>query len=135
MEYLMNFYDFFIVFVYFKKYTIKSVCVSVRPSVRPAVRPSVYTITLENMNRFWWNFLHRLISWISRSSSKMSMIGSAVFELYQKQNFLKKNPWGGPQAKILTKLFSRFSICERCFLIELLILRYFPKGCLLFFSL
>ena len=38
------------------------------------VRPVVYTITLHNYIRLNWNFLHRIVSSISRSSSKMRRV-------------------------------------------------------------
>ena len=73
-----------ILFVYSKsEYTLESVSVSVRPSVRP----SVYTITFERRVRSRWNFLHSSGSLMSRSSSKMSLIGWALPELLQKYWF------------------------------------------------
>ena len=55
---------------------LKSVCVS--------VRSSVYKITLHNYNRLSWNFVHRIVSSISRSSSKMRMIRQEMAELLKK---------------------------------------------------
>ncbi len=46
--------------------------------------PAVYTITLQRLIRLWWNFLHRTVLTISRSSSEMRTIGPHLPELYQK---------------------------------------------------
>jgi hypothetical protein len=63
-------------FVYSKsEYTLESVSVS--------VRPSVYTITFERIVRLSWNFLHSIIPWISRSSSKMGMIRQGFTDFQQ----------------------------------------------------
>jgi hypothetical protein len=48
------------------------------------VRPAVYTITLQGLIRLWWNFEHRTVLTISRSSSQMRTIGPYLPELYQK---------------------------------------------------
>jgi hypothetical protein len=48
------------------------------------VRPSVYTVIRQRIIRLWWNFVHRTVSLISRSSSKMRTIGPHLPELYQK---------------------------------------------------
>jgi len=47
------------------------------------IRPSVHTITLQRLILLWWNFVHRTVLLISRSSSKMRMIGEDLPELYQ----------------------------------------------------
>ncbi len=53
-------------------------------SVCPAGRPSVYTITLQRLIRLSRNFVHRTVSLISRSSSKMRTIGLHLPGLQQK---------------------------------------------------
>jgi hypothetical protein len=68
-------------FVYSKsEYTLEAVSVS--------GRPTVYTITLHNYIRLSWNFVHRFVSSISRSSSKMRMIGQEMVELSKKLSLL-----------------------------------------------
>jgi hypothetical protein len=47
-------------------------------------RPAVYTTTLHNYIRLSWNFVHRIISSISRSSSKMGRIRQEMTELSKK---------------------------------------------------
>jgi hypothetical protein len=59
-------------------------------SVRPSVRPSVYTITLHNCIRLSWNFVHRIVLSISRSSSKMRMIRQEMTELSKKLSSLTR---------------------------------------------
>jgi hypothetical protein len=68
-------------------------------------RPSVCTIIFERNVRLWWNFLHSLVSSISRSSSKMRSIGPQFLELSQKMwlfvwtysmEFLTKKPQVSP---------------------------------------
>jgi hypothetical protein len=58
------------------EYTIESVSMYGRPAVN--------TITLQRLIRLWWNFVHRTVLLISRSSSKMRTMGSHLPELYQK---------------------------------------------------
>ena len=60
--------------------------------VRPAVRPSVGTITFESLIQLSWNFVHRMISSISRSSSKMRRIRQEMVELSKKLSFLTRPP-------------------------------------------
>jgi hypothetical protein len=50
------------------------------------VRPSIYTITLHNFIRVCWNFVHRIVSSISRSSSKIRMVRQEMAELSQKMS-------------------------------------------------
>jgi len=64
------------------EYTLESVSVS--------VRPSVYTITLHNYIRLCWNFVHSIVSSISRSSSKMRMIRQEMTELSKKLSSLTR---------------------------------------------
>ena len=56
----------------------------------PSVRPSVYSITLHNYIRLSWNFVHRIVSSISRSSSKMRRIRQEMAELSKKLSFLTR---------------------------------------------
>ncbi len=58
--------------------------------VRPSGRPSVYTITLHNCLRLSWNFVHRIVSSISRSSSKMRRIPQEMAELSKKLSLLTR---------------------------------------------
>ena len=48
------------------------------------VQQSVYSITLHNYIRLSWNFVHRIVSSISRSSSKMRRIRQKMAELSKK---------------------------------------------------
>ena len=52
------------------------------------VRPAVYTITLHNFIPLSWNFVYRIVSSISRSSSKMRMIHQEMAELSKKLSLL-----------------------------------------------
>ena len=52
--------------------------------------PAVYTITLHNYIRVGWNFVHRIVSSISRSSSKMRMIREEMAELSKKLSLLTR---------------------------------------------
>ena len=71
------------VFVYSKsEYTIESVSMY--------GRPAVYTITLQRLIRLSWNFVHRIVSSISRSSSKMRMIRQEMAELLKKLSLLTR---------------------------------------------
>jgi hypothetical protein len=58
------------------EYTLESVSMS--------GRPVVYTITLQRIIWLWWNFVHRTVLLISRSSSKVRTIGPHLPELLQK---------------------------------------------------
>ena len=70
-------------FVYSKsEYTIESVSVSGRPAVN--------TITLHNYIRLSWNFVHRILLSIFRSSSKMRMIRQEMTELSKKLSSLTR---------------------------------------------
>jgi hypothetical protein len=64
--------------------------------------PSVYTITLHNYIRLSWNFVHIIVSSISRSSSKMRMIGWEMAELSKKLLSLAK-----PSLKEDTRFFQK----------------------------
>ena len=57
-------------------------------SVSVSGRPSVYTITLHNDIRLRWKFVHRIVSSISRSSSKMRTIRQEMAELLKKLSLL-----------------------------------------------
>ena len=69
-------------FVYSKKnkYSLDSVSVSVRPAVN--------TITFESLIQLSWNFVHRMISSISQSSSKMRRVRQEMAELSKKLSLL-----------------------------------------------
>ena len=73
--------------------------------VRPSVRPSVYSITLHNYIRLSWNFVHRIVSSISRSSSKMRRIRQEMAELSKKLSFLIR-----PSLRGSTGIFSKKNI-------------------------
>ena len=62
----------------------------VHSRIGQCVRPSVYTITLHNYIRLCWNFVHRIVSSISRSSSKMRMIRQGLAELSKKLSLLTR---------------------------------------------
>jgi hypothetical protein len=81
---------------------LESVCVSVRPSVRPAV----YTITLHNYIRLSWNFVHRTVSSISRSSSKMRRIRQEMTELSKKLSSLTRPSLRGGTGIFFQKQYS-----------------------------
>ena len=51
------------------------------------VRPSVYPITLHKYIRLSWNFVQRIISSTSRSSSKMRRVRREIVELSKKLSF------------------------------------------------
>jgi glucan phosphoethanolaminetransferase (alkaline phosphatase superfamily) len=70
--------------------------------VRPSVRPSVYTITLHNYIRLSWNFVHRMVSSISPSSSKMRIIRQEMAELSTKLLLLTR-----PSLRGTTGIFSK----------------------------
>ena len=60
------------------------------------VRPSLYTMTLHNSIRLNWNFVHRIVSSISGSSSKMRRIRQEMAELSKKLSLLTRTiPEGG----------------------------------------
>ena len=59
-------------------------------SVSVSVRPVIYTIPLHNCNQLSWNFVHRIVSSISRSSSKMRMIRQEMAELLKKLSLLTR---------------------------------------------
>ena len=61
------------------------------------VRPAVYAITLHNYIRLNWNFLHRIVSSVSRSSSKMRRIRQEMAELSKKLSLLTRHSWAGVQ--------------------------------------
>ena len=63
-------------FCVLKKWVHPKIGQYVQPAVRPAVRPSVNTITPEIMASQPSNFLHSIVTSISRSSSNMSRIRS-----------------------------------------------------------
>ena len=63
--------------------------------VRLFVRPAVYTMTFERRVRSGWNFLHSLILTISRSNSKMRMIGQEMVELSKKLSSLIRSSLTG----------------------------------------
>jgi hypothetical protein len=73
--------------------------------VRPSVRPSVYTITLHNYIRLSWNFVHRIVSSISRSSSKMRMIRQEMAELSKKLSLLTRPSLRGSTGICSKKIF------------------------------
>ena len=76
-------------------------------SVCPSGRPAVYTITFERRVRSWWNFLYSLVLSISRSSSKMSLIGRSLPELLQKHRFfLMIFLWEDRYVAVLVRNFS-----------------------------
>ena len=54
------------------------------------VRPAVNTITLHNYIRLSWNFVYRIVSSISRSSSKMRRIRQEMAELSKKLSLLTR---------------------------------------------
>ena len=53
-------------------------------------RPAVNTITFESLIQLSWNVLHGMISWISRTSSKMRRICQEMVELSKKLSFLTR---------------------------------------------
>ena len=74
-------------------YSMISFCVLkkwVHYRIGQCVRPAVYTITLHNYIRLSWNFVHRIVSSISRSSSKMRMIRQEMTELSKKLSSLAR---------------------------------------------
>jgi len=85
-----------------KKWVHSKIGQCVRPAGRPAVRPSVYTITLHNHIRLSWNFVHRFLWSISRSSSKMKRIRHEMTALSKK---LSSIPEGGVQGFFSKKIF------------------------------
>ena len=92
------------VFVYSKsEYTKIGQC------VRPSVRPSVYLITLHNYIRLIWNFVHRIVLSISRSSSKMRRIRQEMAELSKKLSFLIRPSLRGSTGIFEKKKFSELS--------------------------
>ena len=74
----------------------------VHSRIGQCVRPSVYTITLHNCIRLSWNFVHRIVSSISRSSSKMRRIRQEIVELSKKLPFLSR-----PSLRGSTGIFSK----------------------------
>jgi hypothetical protein len=54
-------------------------------------RPAVYTITLHNYIRLRWKLVDRIVSAISRSSSKMRMIRQELAELLKKLSLLTRS--------------------------------------------
>ena len=76
-------------------------------SVSVSVRPSVYSITLHNYIRFSWNFVHRIVSSISRSSSKMRRIRQEMAELSKKLSFLTRPSLRGHSGIFSKKYFSQ----------------------------
>ena len=86
---------FFCRFVYSKsEYALESVSVS---------GPSVYTITLHNYIRLNWNFVHRIVSSIFRSSSKMRRIRQEMAELSKKLSLLTRPSLSGGTRMYLKK--------------------------------
>ena len=82
------------IFVYSKsEYTTK---------IGQCVRPSVYSIILHNCIRLSWNLVHRIVSSISRSSSKMRRIRQEMAELSKKLSFLIR-----PSLRGSTGIFSK----------------------------
>jgi hypothetical protein len=73
-------------------------------SVSVAVRPAVNTITLQNYIRLSSNFVHRILSSISRSNSKMRRIRQGMTELSKKLSFI---PEGGYSDFLKKKNFSQ----------------------------
>ena len=69
------------------------------------VRPAVYTITFDKRVVSWWNFLHSLVLSISRSSSKMRMIGQEMPELSKKLSWLIE-----PSLRGSTGIFSKTNV-------------------------
>jgi hypothetical protein len=68
-------------------------------------RPAVKSITLHNYIRLSWNFVHRIVSSISRLSSKMRMIGQEMAELSKKLSLLTR-----PSLRGGTGIFSKKNI-------------------------
>ena len=82
-------------------------------SVSMSVRPSVYTITRHSHIRLCWNFVHRMVSAISRSSSKMRMIREEMDELSKKLSLLTEPSLRGGgtgffQKQIFSGLFKTY---------------------------
>ena len=71
------------------------------------VRPAVYTITLHNYIRLRWNFVHRTISSISRSSSKMRMIRQEMAGLSKKLSLFTRPSLRGTGFFFQKKYFSQ----------------------------
>jgi hypothetical protein len=71
-------------------------------------RPAVNPITLHNHIQLSWNFVHRIVSSISRSSSKMRMIRQKMTELSKKLSSLTRPSLrGGVQGFCQKKNFSQ----------------------------
>ena len=62
----------------------------VHSRIGQCVRSAVYTITLHNYIRLSWKFVHRIVSSISRSCSKMRMIRQEIAELSKKLSLLTR---------------------------------------------
>ena len=75
-------------------------------SVSVSGRRSVYPITLENYIRLSSNFVHRIVSSMSRSSSKMSMIRQEMAELSKKLSLLARPSLRGSTGIFQKKYFS-----------------------------
>ena len=79
----------------------------VHSRIGQCVRPAVGTITLHNYIRLSWNFVHRIVSSISRSSSKMRMIHQEMAELSKKLSFLTRPSLRGNTGIFSKKYFSQ----------------------------
>ena len=75
--------------------------------VRPSIRPAVHTITLPNYIRLSWNFVHRIVSSISRSSSKMRLFRQEMTELSKKLSSLTRTSLRGVQEFFFKKYLSQ----------------------------
>lgn len=62
-------------------------------SVSMAVHPAVYTITFKRIVRLSPIFLHSIIPWISRSSSKIRRIRQGFTELHQEISLFSTVPY------------------------------------------
>ena len=81
----------------------------VHSEIGQCVRPAVHTITLHNYIRLNWNFLHRIVSSISRSSSKVRRVRQEMAELSKKLSLLTRHSWAGVQGffkKTFSELFT-----------------------------
>ena len=87
-----------LVFVYSKsEYTLESVSMSIRPAVN--------TITFDRLIQLSWNFVHGMISSISRSSPKMRTIRQEMAELSKKLSLLTRLPLRGSTGIFFKKIF------------------------------